>query len=154
TIGIVLSCYQRWFRPIPDEIINCTNLDKKMEQGYIEPKVGQAKEMEHLIAALEGDKNVLLIGLSGEGKTALIHHWVQLKHQGLLSEKLQQLTVHEVDCGLMISSLTYGHAELINQTKSQTDDFEENILFFLDKFDQIAGNNAAFHAFNKRFLED
>lgn len=153
-VGILVSCYQRWFRPIPDEIVNCTNLDKQMEVGGIEPKVGQAKEIERLIAALEVDANVLLVGLSGEGKTALMHHFIGLKHQGKLSEKLQQLTVYEVDCGLMISSVSYGHSELINQIKDQTDGYEGKILLFFDEFDQIAANHGAFQAFKKRFLED
>lgn len=152
--GILLSCYQRWFRPLPDEIVNCTNLDKQMEKGFIDPKVGQAKEIERLIAALEVDANVLLIGLSGEGKTALMHHLIQLKHEGALSEKLQQLNVYEVDCGLMISSLSFGHSELINQIKDQIDGYDGRVLLFFDEFYQIANNNSAFQAFKKRFLED
>lgn len=152
--GILISCYQRWFRPLPDEIVNCTNLDKQMERGLIDPKVGQAKEIERLIAALEVDANVLLIGLSGEGKTALMHHLVQLKHQKELSEKLQKLTTYEVDCGLMISSVSFGHSDLINQIKDQINGHENEVLLFLDEFYQVATNKGAFQAFKKRFLED
>ena len=79
-IGLLVSIYQRWLRPLPDEIVNCTNLDKQMEKGVIEPKVGQTREMEKLISALEGGLNVLLIGRSGEGKTSLVHHLIALKH--------------------------------------------------------------------------
>lgn len=153
-VGTLLSVYQRWLRPIPDEIVNCTNLDKQMDGGLIDPKVGQAKELEKLVSALEGDANVLLIGRSGEGKTALVHHFIELKHAGKLSDKLQGLANFEVDCGLMISSVSFGYSELITQIKDQCDGYEDNVLLFFDEFYQIASNPQAFKAFKKRFLED
>lgn len=152
--GVLVSFYQRWLKPLPDEIVNCTNLDKKMEQGLIGPKVGQAKEIQRLIAALEVDRNVLLIGQSGEGKTALMHHFIQLKQQKKLSEELEKLTVYEVDCGLMLSNVNYGHSELINQIKDQIDGFEDKVVLFFDEFDQVLTNKGAFQVFKKRFLED
>ncbi len=154
TTGILISCYQRWFRPLPDEIVNCTNLDKQMEKGYLDPKVGQVEELDRLIAALEVHDSVILRALSGEGKTALIHHFIQLKHEGKLPKELQELNVFEVDCGLMISSVSFGHSELINQIRDQIEGSEDKILLFFDEFYQIANNKAAFLAFKKRFLED
>lgn len=154
TTGVLISCYQRWFRPLPDEIVNCVNLDKQAELGHLDPKVGQAEEMDRLIAALEAHDSVLLLGLSGEGKTTLIHHFIQLKREGKLPKQLQELRVYEADCGLMISSVNFGHSELINQTKDQIDGHEDKVLLFFDDFYQIATNKAAFLAFKKRFLED
>jgi hypothetical protein len=151
--GILVSAYQRWLRPLPDEIVNCVNLDKQMAKGLLEPKVGQAKELELLIAALELDSNILLIGNSGDGKTALVHHFIQKKHEGQLSEKLQKYTAFEVDCGLVVSSYGFGYSEVINQIKEQSDGYDE-ALFFFDEFDKIATNKEAFKAFKKRFLED
>ncbi len=152
--GVLISSYQRWFRPIPDEVVDCVNLDKQVEMGLIDPKVGQARELERLIAALEVESNVLLIGHSGDGKTALMHHFIQKKHQGELPDKLKQLTVFEVDCGLIVSSYSYGHSEVINQIKEQTEGYDGNVLFFFDEFFPIATSSAAFQAFKKRFLED
>ena len=153
--GILLASYQKWLRPLPDEIVNCTNLDIKMEKGLIDPKVGQADAMQELIAALEVDSNVLLIGNSGDGKTALMHQLIQLKSSGgQLPDRLQQLTAYEVDCGVMISSISIGHSELINQIKDQVEGYESQILLFFDEFYQIASNGSAFQAFKKRFLED
>lgn len=152
--GILISAYQRWFKPLPDEIVNCTNLDKQIENGFLDPKVGQKEDIDRLIAALEVHDNVLLRGLSGEGKTALIHHFIQLKHEKKLPKKLQELNVFEADCGLMISSLSFGHSDLINQTKEQITGHENNVLLFFDDFYQMASNKAAFLAFKKRFLSD
>lgn len=154
TTGILISCYQRWLRPLSDEIVNCSNLNKKMEQGLLEPKVGQVQEMERLIAALEVESNVLLIANSGDGKTALMHHFIQRQHNKELPENLQNLQVHEVDCGLIVSSYNYGHSEVINQIKGQTEGHDGQVLLFFDEFYQITTNRAAFQAFKKRFLED
>lgn len=153
-VGILISSYQKWLKPIPSELVNCTNLDKQFEHGFIERKVGQNEELQQLVTALEVDSNVVLIGASGEGKTALIHQLVQQKHAGKLSEKLNKLKFFEVDCSHMISSLNYGHSELINQTKNQIENYEDKILFAFDEFYPIITNPGAFQAFKKRFLED
>lgn len=151
--GVLLTCYLRWLKPLPDEIPNCTNLDKEFEKGGIEPKVGQIQEIKQLIAALEGDKHVLLVGRSGEGKTALVHHFIHLKHQQKLSKKIQNLAAFEVDCGMMISSVSYGHSDLINQIKDTISGFENKTLLFFDEFFQVAAKAEAFQAFKNRFLE-
>lgn len=153
--AVLISCYQRWLRPLPDEIVNCTNLDKQMDRGCLDPKVGQVSEIDQLIAGLEGHDNLILVGLSGEGKTALIHHFIQLKHSGKIHQnKLEERIVFEADCGIMISSASFGHAELINQTKDQIRGYEDKVLLFFDDFYQIATNKAAFLTFKKRFLQD
>ena len=153
-IGIMVSIYERWLRPLPDEIVNCTNLDKLMEDGVIEHKVGQSKEIAQLIAALQIDANVLLIGHSGEGKTSLVHHLIELKHAGELPEDLKDIAMFDVDCGMLISSVTYGYSELITQIKEQCEGFDGKILLHFDQFYEIASNAEAFQAFKKRFLED
>ncbi len=154
SLGILAACYQRWFRRLPGEIVNCTNLDRQMELGIIDPKVGQAEELERFIAALLAGSNVLLVGRSGEGKTALVHHFIQRKQEGKLPEELQKLVNYEIDCGLMLSNVSFGHSELINQTKDQINGHEKELLIFLDEFYQLASNKTAFQAFKKRFLED
>lgn len=152
--GLLLNAYQRWFKPIPDKISNCQNLDKKMENGFVGAKVGQTKEIQQLIGLLESDANIVLIGPSGEGKTALFHHFMQHKYEGKLSDNLSKLRVFGVDCGLMISSVNYGHSELINQIKDEIENYEKDILLVFDEFYQIATNPAAFQAFKNRFLEE
>lgn len=154
SLGILLACYQRWLKPLPNEIINCTNLDHQMELGFIDPTVGQEQELEKLLEALLVGSNVLLVGRSGEGKTALMHHLIQLKQQEKLPPELQNLTTFELDCGLMVSNVSYGHSELINQTREQIEGHEDEVLFFLDEFYQLASNKDAFQAFKKRFLVD
>lgn len=152
--GILIACYQRWLRPLPNHLINCTNLDNELEMGHIDPKVGQEEELGKFIEALLAGSNVLIVGRSGEGKTALMHHFVQLKAEKKLPPDLQKLTSFELDCGLMISHVSYGHSQLINQTREQIEGYENQVLFFLDEFYQLANHKEAFKAFQKRFLED
>lgn len=151
-LGAFFAVYQRWFKPLSDEIVNCANLDKKFEQGYIEPKVGQTQELATLIEHLSVGKDVLLLGCSGAGKTALVHHLVQLKQEGKLPPQLQR--VHfELDGGLLISNVSFGHAELINQTREQIAGYENQVTLIVNEFFQIATNRNAFLAFKERFLD-
>lgn len=154
--GILVSCYQRWFRPLPNQVVNCVNLNEQMEKGLIAPKVGQEKELQELMGALNRDiePHALLIGNSGDGKTALLHHLIQRILNGEVSDKLKNVTVFRVDCGLIVSSYSYGHSEVINQIKEQIEGYNDNVIFFFDEFFSIATNAAAFQAFKKSFLDD
>lgn len=152
SVGTFFAVYQRWFKPLSDEIVNCANLDKKFEQGYLEPKVGQTKELASLIEHLSVGKDVLLLGRSGEGKTALVHHLIQLNHEGKLPPQLQR-THYEIDGGLLISNVSFGHAELINQTREQIAGYEGQVRIILNEFFQIVRIPNAFLAFKDRFLD-
>lgn len=157
--GILINSYHRWLRPIPDEIVNCTNLDKKMDDGLIKPKVGQEMELQRLIEVLLADdedfrSNVLLIGDSGEGKNALVHNFIHRKHQKKLPKKLESVAIHESDCSGLTSSYTFGHSEIMNQMKDEMKGFNSRILLFFDEFYRIVLNAEAFRAFKKQFLED
>ncbi|CUI16642.1 heat shock protein ClpB [Candidatus Protochlamydia naegleriophila] len=152
--GVLAACYQKWLKPLPDEIVNCTNLDKQMELGFIEPTVGMSATMDRIISALLTGSNVLLLGRSGAGKSAAGKRLIQLKKEGRLPQALQKLANYEVDCGLLMSNVSFGHSELINQVKDQLAGYEHQVLFHLDEIDQLVKNGGAFQAFKKRFLED
>jgi predicted AAA+ superfamily ATPase len=161
--GIILGCYQKWLKPLPSEILHCTNVDKLMDLENIQTKVGQASELNQVISVLltgfeESDaakqNNVLLVGKSGSGKTSLLQQFVQLKKEGQLPAKLQELRVFEIDCGMLISSVSFDHGDLINQIKEQISGHENNVLFFLDGVDHLVKNPGAWRTFRKRFFED
>lgn len=161
--GIILGCYQKWLKPLPSEILHCTNVDKQMDLENIQTKVGQASELNQVISVLltgfeESDaakqNNVLLVGKSGSGKTSLLQQFVQLKKEGQLPAKLQELRIFEIDCGMLISNVSFDHGDLINQIKEQISGHENNVLFFLDGVDHLVKNPAAWRTFRKRFFED
>jgi hypothetical protein len=152
--GILAACYQKWLKPLPDEIVNCINLDKQFERGDIDRTIGVTNVINQIIPALLTGSNILLIGKSGDGKSAITQHLIQLKHEKKLPPELLNKSNYEVDCGLLISNYTFGHSELINQIKSQIEGYENQILFHFDELDQLADNPSTFKVFKKRFLTD
>lgn len=152
--GIFIAAYQRWFKPIPNEIVNCKNLDSLQENGWVKPKVGQSKALNKLIKALMAGSNVIIVGKSGEGKTTLIHHLVQLKKEGKLPKKLENLRLFSMNCGDIMGNGTFGHAEMINQTKEKMEGYEKQLLVFFDEVDQLTNNATCFQTFKQRFLNE
>lgn len=152
SVGAAIVCYQRWLKPQPDEVVNCDPLDKLVENDIQGKKVGQEIELSKLCAYLQNNEKVILIGQSGEGKTALVHHFVQEKLKGNLPKELQNLKVFELNRDLLQSSSSYGYAELIDQIKEQIKGFEDQTLIFVDNIHELA-QNQAFTAFRTNFLE-
>jgi len=153
-VGLAIAAYRAWVKPVPDDILNCENLDKRMKLGKIEPKVGPPVELDRLKAALMSDSNVLLIGDSGSGKTALVEYLVQQKKEGILPPKLQALHNFLFDCGALRGSNTYGYSELIYQTKDQIEGKEHKLGLFFDELDQISSDKSCFEAFKKHFFSE
>jgi ABC-type oligopeptide transport system ATPase subunit len=152
--GLLVAAYKKWLKPIPHEIVNCQNLDKMFTHKKVKPKVGQSAALDRLIAALLAGSNVLIVGKSGEGKTALAHHLVQLKKEGRLPQQLESLRMFALNCGDLMGHGTFGHAEMINQTKENIEGFEKKFLIFFDEMDQFAANPSCFQTFKERFLNE
>lgn len=153
-VGALIAVYQRWLRPFPDEIVNCENLNKKMQGGLIEPTIHR-KEVDELVSALEGGSNVLLVGKSGDGKTSLVHRYLQLKQEGKLPKPVQDLRDFEMDCGALLGNGTFGFANVLDQVKESIPSSQmRKALIFFDKVEQIASDEPSFQAFSKRFFED
>ena len=152
--SLLLFIYQRWFKPVPKYLSNCVNLNTKEELGEFTPNVGQAAELNKLIGCLLTGSNVLIVGKSGEGKTALIRHYVQLKKAHQISPALQSIHDFSLDCARLLGEVNFGHAELLKQTRSQIKGFEDKILIFFDEVDQLADNPACFQAFKQGFTDD
>lgn len=153
-ISLFVAAYKKWVMPIPEEILNCENLDKKAALGSLESKVGEPLELAHLQSALLAESNVLLIGEPGIGKTALMERYVQLKKEGKLPAPLQKLHNFSFDCGALLGTNTYGYSELIYQTRTQIEGIEKEVVIFLDELDQIVTNRNAFEAIKTHFLSE
>lgn len=152
--GSLVAAYHRWFKPLPNDIVNCKNLDKHLEAGRVHNKVGQKEAIDKLISALMSGCNVLIVGKSGEGKTALFHLLVQLKKEGKLPEKLARLRNFSLNCGALMGNATFGHAEMINQTKDKIEGIENEFLMCFDEVDQLTSNPACFQTFKQCFLNE
>jgi ATP-dependent Clp protease ATP-binding subunit ClpB len=154
SLATFLACYKRWLRPLPSEIVNCRNLSQSLNLEERMRIHGQTESMQRLIASLLGGSNVLLVGRSGEGKTALIRHLVQLQNEKRLPHDLQDKTFFKFDCTMINSNGTVGYREMINQTFEQIEGNSDKVIFILDEFSQVLGNPMAFHLIKERFLKD
>lgn len=156
-VEIVTTAYHRWFKPLPHEIVNCRNMDRQFEIGMFKPKVGQSELLGRIITALATDQKVLLVGLSGQGKTALINQLIQMKKEGLLPKKLAQLAYHSINCGDIMGHGTFGQAEMVNQSKEKIEGLESKMLFFFDDLDQFtikAPDASSLENFKKLYLSE
>lgn len=156
-VEVVAIAFQRWFKPMPNDIVNCTNLDRRLEMGCFKPKVGQSEVLNRLIQALVSNQKVLLVGLSGEGKTALISQLVQMKKEGTLTKELAELAFFTLKCGDIMGHGTFGQAEMINQTKEKIEGIEKKLLLFFDDLDQFTNKGpdaTSLENFKKLFLND
>jgi ATP-dependent Clp protease ATP-binding subunit ClpB len=149
--GVLMACYQKWFKPQPDHVVNCINQEEIIQSEIQGVKVGQTKELSLVISSLFQKQNILIIGKSGEGKSSLIHRLIQMKAEGKLPKGLQELIPYKLDCKSIMSNATYGHAEMITQTKEQILGF--NNLIILDGIHELAGTQA-FSAFIEGFVND
>lgn len=152
--GLLLAVYQRWFKPIPNEIVHCKNLEKLQDSGLINKKMGQIEPLCQLISALMAGSNILIVGRSGEGKTTLIHHLIQWKNEGKLPEILAKLKYFSLHCGDLMGHGTFGHAEMIGQTKDKIEGYEKNLLIFFDEIDQLVTKDTCFQTFKQKFLNE
>jgi ABC-type oligopeptide transport system ATPase subunit len=154
SIGAFFACYQRFVKPLPDEILNCVNLTKKCEQGLIEAKV-RMPNLDELLSALLAGHHVVLVGKSGAGKTALVHQLVQLHQQGQLPEELSKKINYELDGGMLTANTGLNPAPAhIGRTCDQIKGCEEYIQIFIDEFFSLAQDNKLLTNIKKRLLEN
>lgn len=154
SVGAFFACYQRFIKPLPDEILNCVNLTKRCDQGLIEEKV-RMPNLNKLLSALLAGHHVMLVGKSGAGKTALVHQLVQLHQQAQLPPELSRKINYELDGGALTANTGFNSAaDHINRTRDQIEGCEEYIQIFIDEFFPLAQDNRTLTNVKKRLLED
>lgn len=152
-VGILVTCYLKWLKPKPNQLIYCTNLEEYVRDKVQGTKVGQEIELAELCAALQTNVKVLLVGKSGEGKTGLVHHFIQEKLKGNLPADLNRLICFELNRELLQSGCnSFGYAEFLDQMDEQIDGYHEFIFIFLDNIQMLA-DSPAFSAFSTKYLE-
>jgi energy-coupling factor transporter ATP-binding protein EcfA2 len=153
-LGLIMTAYVRWFKPMPIEVVNLTNLDRLAEQGSIEKPIGCASQIHELEESLFADSCIFLVGPTGVGKTALLNLFTHLKLEGKLLHRLQKLTTHEMNCGTVLSNVNVDHSESFASTKQQIAGFEKDTLIICDEFFQIVKHQTALRAFKSQILNN
>lgn len=123
-----------------------TNLNRRAEQGLIDPLIGRCEETDRTIQVLcrRRKNNPLLVGEAGVGKTAIAEGLARMIVEGRTPEALEDHTVYALDLGALLAGTKY-RGDFEKRFKSvlqQIKDQEKSILF-IDEIHTIIGAGAA-----------
>jgi len=117
-------------------------LDKNLEarNGYMPIIIGFEKEMQAVFETLgkKTKSNVLIVGESGIGKTALIDAFVQRVIKGEVPDFLKDNTIYELDLSAISSEANY-KGEIEDRAKKVLRDVDEigNAVLIIEGIDKI-----------------
>ncbi len=125
--------------PIEDYLIN---LNKKAEEGKIDPLIGRHKELERVIQILlrRGKNNPLLVGEPGVGKTAVAEGLAKRIVDKEVPELIQESVVFSLDLGNLLAGTKYrgDFEKRMKKVIKYVKDIEHSILF-IDEIHTIIG---------------
>lgn len=94
-----------------DAILNeyCENLNQLCEDGKIDPVVGREVETQEIIDVLakRNKSNILMVGDSGVGKTAITEGLALAIYNGDIPEYLEGYTIYSLDIGALLAGSKY-----------------------------------------------
>ena len=123
----------------------CVNLNRKAEEGRIDPLIGRQKEIERTIQILcrRNKNNPLYVGDSGVGKTAIAEGLAKRIVDGDVPEVLSGATIYSLDMGALLAGTRYrgDFEERLKSVMTELKNTEGSILF-IDEIHTIIGAGA------------
>ena len=123
----------------------CVNLNRKAEEGRIDPLIGRQKEIERTIQILcrRNKNNPLYVGDSGVGKTAIAEGLAKRIVDGDVPEVLFGATIYSLDMGALLAGTRYrgDFEERLKSVMTELENTEGSILF-IDEIHTIIGAGA------------
>ena len=123
----------------------CVNLNRKAEEGRIDPLIGRQKEIERTIQILcrRNKNNPLYVGDSGVGKTAIAEGLAKRIVDGDVPEVLSGATIYSLDMGALLAGTRYrgDFEERLKGVMTELENTEGSILF-IDEIHTIIGAGA------------
>ena len=123
----------------------CINLNRKAEEGRIDPLIGRKKEIERTIQILcrRNKNNPLYVGDSGVGKTAIAEGLAKRIVDGDVPEVLSGATIYCLDMGALLAGTRYrgDFEERLKSVMTELENTEGSILF-IDEIHTIIGAGA------------
>ena len=123
----------------------CVNLNRKAEEGRIDPLIGRQKEIERTIQILcrRNKNNPLYVGDSGVGKTAIAEGLAKRIVDGDVPEVLSGATIYCLDMGALLAGTRYrgDFEERLKIVMTELENTEGSILF-IDEIHTIIGAGA------------
>ncbi len=123
----------------------CTNLNKQVIEGKIDPVIGRAYELEEIaqVLARRSKSNVLMIGDPGVGKTAIAEGLAHKIVHGEVPEYLKDYTVFNLEIGSLLAGSKYrGEFEEKLKDVLAALNTKGKCILFIDEAHQMQGAGA------------
>jgi len=124
----------------------CTNLNKEVQAGRIDPLIGRDAELSRVMQTLSRRRknNPLLVGEAGVGKTAIAEGLAYRIVEGQVPEVIADATVYALDLGALLAGTKY-RGDFEKRLKSLLSEIEKHrhAILFIDEIHTIIGAGAA-----------
>ncbi|MBB2200137.1 ATP-dependent Clp protease ATP-binding subunit ClpA [Gluconacetobacter tumulisoli] len=123
----------------------CTNLNRKAEDGKIDPLIGRDSEIERTIQILcrRTKNNPLYVGDPGVGKTAIAEGLAKRIVEGDVPEVLLKSTIYSLDMGALLAGTRY-RGDFEERLKAVVTELDNNpgSILFIDEIHTVIGAGA------------
>ncbi|MCX8133079.1 MAG: ATP-dependent Clp protease ATP-binding subunit ClpA [Roseococcus sp.] len=123
----------------------CVNLNKKAQQGKIDPLIGRDQEIERTIQILcrRTKNNPLYVGDPGVGKTAIAEGLAKRIVEGDVPEVLAKSTIYSLDMGSLLAGTRY-RGDFEERLKAVVSELESQpgAVLFIDEIHTVIGAGA------------
>ncbi len=123
----------------------CVNLNKKANQGKIDPLIGREPEIERTIQILcrRTKNNPLYVGDPGVGKTAIAEGLAKRIIEGDVPEVLAKSTIYALDMGSLLAGTRY-RGDFEERLKAVVQELENQpgSILFIDEIHTVIGAGA------------
>lgn len=123
----------------------CVNLNKKAQQGKIDPLIGRDHEIERTIQILcrRTKNNPLYVGDPGVGKTAIAEGLAKRIIEGEVPEVLLKSTIYALDMGSLLAGTRY-RGDFEERLKAVVNELEQQpgSILFIDEIHTVIGAGA------------
>ena len=123
----------------------CVDLNKKAEEGKVDPLIGREAEIERTIQVLcrRTKNNPLFVGDAGVGKTALAEGLARRIVNGEVPDVLADATIFSLDMGALLAGTRYrgDFEERLKAVVAELDECEGAVLF-IDEIHTVIGAGA------------
>ncbi len=123
----------------------CVNLNKKAQQGKIDPLIGRDPEIERTIQILcrRTKNNPLYVGDPGVGKTAIAEGLAKRIVEGDVPEVLLKSTIYALDMGSLLAGTRY-RGDFEERLKAVVQELENQAgsILFIDEIHTVIGAGA------------
>ncbi|MEE2688284.1 MAG: ATP-dependent Clp protease ATP-binding subunit ClpA [Pseudomonadota bacterium] len=123
----------------------CVNLNKRAEDGKIDPLIGRTDEVDRTIQILcrRTKNNPLYVGDPGVGKTAIAEGLARRIVKGDVPEVLHEVTIYSLDMGALLAGTRY-RGDFEERLKAVITEIEavEGAVMFIDEIHTVIGAGA------------